>query len=116
MAEAGRQREGKVTMFSQQEHEALMRLMTHATGYTPDSRRIAHWLQAWEHADNPHTISLHVPSLAPSHAADVLMVASAARRDGTRPTMLGLNEYGYTMQNIGRAYPLPAMEMDNRQR
>lgn len=103
-------------MFSQQEHEALMRLMTHATGHTSDSQRIAYWLQAWERADNPRTISPHVPKLASSHAADVATVTDAARRGGTRPTMLGRNEYGYTMQNIGRAYPLPAMEMDNRQR
>lgn len=103
-------------MFSQREHEALMRLMTHATGYTPDSQRIAHWLQEWEHADNPHTISQRVPRLAPAHVADVVTVAGAARRDGTRPTTVGRDEYGYTMQNIARAYPLPAMEMDNRQR
>jgi hypothetical protein len=101
-------------MFSQQEHEALMRLMTHATGYAPDSRRIAHWLQAWEHADNPRTISLRVPSLAPSHAADVATVANAARRDRTRSTTLGRDEYGYAMQNIARAYPLPVMETDSR--
>ena len=103
-------------MFSQQEHEALMRLMTHATGYTPDSQRIAHWLQAWERTDNPRTISPHVSGLASSHAADVATVADAARRDGTRPTTLGRDEYGYSMQNIARAYPLLAAETDSWQR
>lgn len=101
-------------MFNQQEHEALMRLMTTATGYTPDSRCIAYWLQAWEHLDNPRTISLRVPNLAPSHTADVATVANAARRDGRRPTTLGRDEYGYIMQNIARAYPLLVMETDSR--
>ena len=52
-------------MFSQLEHEALMRLMTHATGYVPDSRRIAHWLQEWEQTGNPRGIKAKVPGLAP---------------------------------------------------
>ena len=103
-------------MFSQQEHKALMRLMAHATGYTPDSQRIAHWLQAWVRADNPRTISSHVPRLGSSHAADVATVADAARRDGTKPTALGRVEYGYSMQNIAQAYPLPVMESDGQQR
>lgn len=102
-------------MFSQQEHEALMRLMTHATGYTPDSQRIAHWLQVWERTDNPCTISSHVPKVAPSHAADVATVADAVRRDGTKPTTLGRDEYGYTMRNIAQVYPLPTMETDGRE-
>ncbi|MCK9468435.1 MAG: hypothetical protein M0Q49_03365 [Porticoccaceae bacterium] len=99
-------------MFSQLEHEALMRLMTHATGYTPDSRLIAHWLQEWEQADNPRTAKSHVPGLAASHALDVAKVANAAKRDGARPTTLGRIEYGYNMQNIGRAYPLPSLELE----
>lgn len=76
-------------MFDQIEHEALMRLMTHATGYTPDSQRIAHWLQAWEHAENPRMIKEHVPGLADEHAFDVKTVSRAAKRDGSRPTTLG---------------------------
>ena len=55
-------------MFSQLEHEALMRLMTYATGYTPDSQRIAHWLQEWEHAENPRMAKAYVPGLAAAHA------------------------------------------------
>lgn len=99
-------------MFSQLEHEALMRLMAHATGYTSDSRRIAHWLQEWEQADNPRTAKPHVQGLAASHALDVAKVAYAAKRDGARPTTLGRIEYSYNMQNIGRAYPLPSLEME----
>jgi hypothetical protein len=99
-------------MFNQLEHEALMRLMTHATGYTPDSRRIAHWLQEWEHADNPRTVKTHVPDLAASHAFDVAKVSSAARRDGARPTTLGRVEYAYRMEHIERAYPLPSVELE----
>ena len=99
-------------MFNQLEHEALMRLMTHATGYTPDSRRIAHWLQEWERADNPRTAKTHVPGLAASHALDVAKVAHAAKRDGARPTTLGRIEYAYNMQNIERAYPLPSLELE----
>ncbi len=94
-------------MFSQLEHEALMRLMTHATGHTPDSQRIAHWLQEWEHAD-----VLRTPQLAASHAADVVTVAEAARRDGTKPTALGRDEYAYNMRNIARSYPLPSAGLE----
>ena len=99
-------------MFSQLEHEALMRLMTHATGYTPDSQRIAHWLQEWEHAENPRRAKAHVPGLAAAHAIDVAKVASAAKRDGARPTTLGRDEYAYNMQNIERAHPLPSVELE----
>lgn len=69
-------------MFSQLEHEALMRLMTYATGHTPDSQRIAHWLQEWEHAENPRTAKAYVPGLAAAYALDVAKVAKAAKRDG----------------------------------
>lgn len=99
-------------MFNQLEHEALMRLMTHATGYTPDSPRIAHWLQEWERADNPRTVKAHVPGLGSAHAFDVTTVAKAAKRNGSRPTTLGRVEYAYTMQNIERAYPLPSLELE----
>ena len=99
-------------MFNQLEHEALMRLMTHATGYTPDSQRIAHWLQEWEHAENPRMAKAHVPGLAAAHALDVTKVASAAKRDGARPTTLGRDEYAYNMQNIERAHPLPSVELE----
>jgi hypothetical protein len=99
-------------MFNQLEHEALMRLMTHATGYTPDSRRIAHWLQEWEHADNPRTVKTRVPDLAAAHAIDVAEVSRAAKRDGARPTTLGRVEYAYNMQNIERAYPLPSLALE----
>lgn len=87
-----------------------MRLMTHATGYTPDSQRIAYWLQEWNCADNLRTIRLYVPSLTPSHAADVVVVANAAKRDGARPTTLDRVEYIYNMKNIANAHPLPFHE------
>ena len=99
-------------MFSQLEHEAVMRLMTHATGYTPDSQRIAHWLQEWEQAGNPRTVKSQVPNLSREHALDVAHVARAARRDGARPTTLGRMEYAYNMENIARAYPLSAPEWE----
>lgn len=99
-------------MFSQLEHEALMRLMTHATGYTPDSRLIAHWLQEWEQAENPRTAKAHVPGLSAAHALDVTKVAHAAKRDGARPTTLGRDEYAYNMQNIERAHPLLSVELE----
>lgn len=99
-------------MFNQLEHEALMRLMTYATGYTPDSQRIAHWLQEWEQAENPRTVKTHVPGLAAAHAIDVTKVAHAAKRDGARPTTLGRDEYAYNMQNIERAHPLPSVELE----
>lgn len=97
-------------MFSQLEHEALMRLMTHATGYVPDSRRIAHWLQEWERSGNP--VKAKVPGLASDHAKDVREVAQAAKRTGAKPSTLGRLEYRYNMENIARAYPLPGMEYE----
>ena len=99
-------------MFNQLEHEALMRLMTHATGHTPDSQRIAHWLQEWERAENLRTVKPHVSGLAAAHALDVTKVARAAKRDGARPTTLGRAEYAYNMQNIERAHPLPSVELE----
>lgn len=99
-------------MFSQLEHEALMRLMTHATGYVPDSRRIAHWLQEWERSDNPLAIKAKVPGLASDHARDMQTVAQAAKRTGAKPSTLGRLEYRYNMENIARAYPLPVMEYE----
>ncbi|CBA17117.1 hypothetical protein XACN24_12925 [Xanthomonas albilineans] len=99
-------------MFSQLEHEALMRLMTHATGFVPDSRRIAHWLQEWERADDPRNIKVKVLGLAPDHARDVREIAQAAKRTGAKPSTLGRLEYGYNMENIVRAYPLPLMEFE----
>lgn len=99
-------------MFSQLEHEALMRLMTYATGHTPDSQRIAHWLQEWEHAENPRTAKAYVPGLAAAYALDVAKVAKAAKRDGDRPMTLGRLEYAHNMQNIERLYPLPSLEQE----
>lgn len=99
-------------MFSQLEHEALMRLMTHATGYVPDSRRIAHWLQEWERSANPRAVKTQVPGLASDHARDVQTVAQAAKRTGATPSTLGRLEYGYNMENIARACPLPSMEYE----
>lgn len=89
-----------------------MRLMTHATGFVPDSRRIAHWLQEWEQADDPRNIKANVPGLAPDHVRDVREVAQAAKRTGAKPSTLGRLEYGYNMENIARAYPLPVMEFE----
>lgn len=99
-------------MFSQLEHEALMRLMTHATGYVPDSRRIAHWLQEWEQSSNPRGIKAKVPGLAFDHARDVQTVVHAAKRTGAKPSTLGRLEYRYNMESIARAYPLPVMEYE----
>ena len=99
-------------MFNQLEHEALMRLMTYATGHTPDSQRIAHWLQEWEHAENPRTAKAYVPGLAAAYALDVAKVAKAAKRDGDRPMTLGRLEYAHNMQNIERLYPLPSLEQE----
>ena len=99
-------------MFNQLEHEALMRLMTYATGHTTDSQRIAHWLQEWERAENLRTVKAHVSGLAAAHALDVTKVARAAKRDGARPTTLGRAEYAYNMQNIERAHPLPSVELE----
>lgn len=89
-----------------------MRLMTHAIGYTPDSQLIAYWLQEWNRTDNLRTIRQYVPGLAASHAADVVVVARAAKRDDVRPTTLGRVEYIYKMQNIEDAYPLPSFELE----
>lgn len=89
-----------------------MRLMTHATGHVPDSRRIAHWLQEWEQSANPRAVKLRVPGLAFDHAKDVHTVAQAAKRTGAKPSTLGRQEYGYNMENIARAYPLPVTEYE----
>lgn len=99
-------------MFRQAEHEALMRLMTHATGFVPDSRRIAHWLQEWERSGNSLAIKAQVPGLASDHARDVQTVAQAAKRTGAKPSTLDRLEYSYNMENIARAYPLPSMEYE----
>ena len=53
-------------MFNQNEHEALMRLMTNATGYVSDSRHIAHWLQAWENTVDLQKISHGAKPFIPS--------------------------------------------------
>lgn len=99
-------------MFSQLEHEALMRLITYATGHTPNSQRIAHWLQEWEYAENPRTAKTHVPGLAGANSLDVAKAAKAVKRDGDQPTTLGRLEYAYNMQNIERVYPLPSLEQE----
>ncbi|WP_319103244.1 hypothetical protein [Pseudomonas aeruginosa] len=99
-------------MFTQAEHEALMRLMTHATGFVPDSQRIAYWLQEWELSASPRTVKARVPGLASDHAKDVREVAQAAKRTGAKPSTLGRLEYRYNMENIARAYPLPVMEYE----
>ncbi|HRF30079.1 MAG TPA: hypothetical protein PLM02_05660 [Azonexus sp.] len=99
-------------MFKQAEHEALMRLMTHATGFVPDSRRIAHWLQEWERSGNPRAIQTQVQGLASDHGRDVQTVAQAAKRTGAKPSTLGRLEYGYNMENIARAYPVPVVECE----
>lgn len=100
-------------MFTQLEHEALMRLMRHSTGYVSDSRLIAHWLQEWEQSANPRGIKTRVSGLSSDyHARDVQMVAYAANRTGAKPSTLDRLEYGYTMQNIARAYPLPSLDME----
>lgn len=89
-----------------------MRLMTHATGHVPDSQRIAHWLQEWERSTSPRAVKARVPGLASDHAKDVQTVAQAAKRTGAKPSTLGRMEYGYNMENIARAYPLPATEYE----
>lgn len=97
-------------MFDPCEHEALMRLMTYATGYVADSQRIAHWLQTWERAENPRKIKSLVPGLSLNHAADIKTLVRAAKREGLRPTELGRLEYIYNMDNISRAYPITVDE------
>lgn len=99
-------------MFNQLEHEALMRLMTHATGYTADSRRIAHWLQEWEQAEHPHAMKMQVLCLAVAHALDVATVTRAALRDRLRPTTVGRVEYVYNMQNIARCHPFSGLQRE----
>ena len=99
-------------MFRQAEHDALMRLMTHATGFVPDSRRIAYWLQEWERSDNPRAIKARVSGLSDHTARDMQEVAQAAKRTGAKPSTLGRLEYNYNMENIARAYPLPVMEFE----
>lgn len=92
-------------MFNQLEHEALVRLMTHATGYTADSRRIAHWLQEWEQAEHPRAMKTPAPCLSVAHAHDMATVSRPALRYELRPTTLGRVEYVYNMQNIARCHP-----------
>lgn len=99
-------------MFRQAEHEALMRLMTHATGYVPDSRRIAHWLQEWERSANPRAIKARVSGLSDHTARDMQEVTQAAKRTGAKPSTLDRLEYDYSMERIARAYPLPSMEYE----
>ncbi|WP_231642977.1 hypothetical protein [Ralstonia syzygii] len=53
-----------------------------------------------------------MPDLASDHARDVQTVAQAAKRTGATPCTLGRLEYGYNMENIARAYPLPSMEYE----
>lgn len=96
-------------MFEQAEHEALMRLMTHALGHVDDSKRIAHWLLEWEQG---HGIAPRVPNLAFEHAKDVKTVVRAAKRTKAKPSTLDRLEYGYKMENIERAYPLPLLEVE----
>lgn len=99
-------------MFTLMEHDALMRLMRLSTGYVPDSRRVAHWLQEWERSANPRAIKARVSGLSDLTARDVREVAQAAKRTGAKPSTLGRLEYGYNMENIARAYPLPVMEYE----
>ena len=99
-------------MFTLMEHDALLRLMRLSTGFISDSRRIAHWLQEWERSANPRAVKTQVPGLASDHARDVQTVAQAAKRTGAKPSTLGRLEYGYNMENIARAYPLPSMEYE----
>lgn len=99
-------------MFTLMEHDALMRLMRLSTGYVPDSKRIAHWLQEWERSANPRTIKARVSGLSDYNARDVQEVAQAAKRTGAKPSTLGRLEYCYNMENIARAYPLPVMEYE----
>lgn len=94
-------------MFDLQEHHALLRLMTRATGGGTDSERIAHWLQEWERSANPRAIKSRVPGLSGFDARDVQEVAQAAKRTGAKPSTLERLEYGYSMERIARAYPLP---------
>ncbi|WP_197457455.1 hypothetical protein [Crenobacter luteus] len=100
------------TMFGNAEHAALMRLMRYALGFVPDSRRIAHWLQAWERAEDPRDIPDHVSGLATDHARDVRLLAQAAQATWAKPSTLGRREYVFNMENIARAHPLPAMEFE----
>ena len=99
-------------MFTQLEHEALMRLMTHATGYSSDSRQIAHWLQEWEQAGHLPAVNTQVPFLSVAHALDVATVSRAALHDGLRPTTLGRMEYVYNMQNIARCHPFSPLQRE----
>lgn len=99
-------------MFTLMEHDALLRLMRLSTGFISDSRRVAHWLQEWERSDNPRAIKARVSGLSDHTANDMQEVAKAAKRTGAKPSTLGRIEYGYNMQNIGRAYPLPSLELE----
>lgn len=99
-------------MFNQLEHEALLRLMRISTGYVPDSKPVAHWLQEWERSDNPRSIKARVHGLSGGIASDVRDVARAANRTGDKPSTMGRLEYSYSMENIARIYPLPALEYE----
>lgn len=97
-------------MFNQLEHQALLRLMRISTGYIPDSKPIAHWLQEWERSENPRGIKPKVRGISGSIASDVQSVAQAAQRTGAKPSTLGRLEYRYNIENIARIYPLPVVE------
>lgn len=99
-------------MFSMIEHDALMRLMRLSTGYVPDSKPVAHWLQEWERSDTPRAIKAWVVGLSDCNARDVKEVAQAANRTGAKPSTLGRREYLNNMDNIARAYPLPSPEWE----
>jgi len=99
-------------MFNQLEHEALLRLMRLSTGYIPDSKPVAHWLQEWERLDNPRAIKPQIAGLSGYNADDVREVSQAAKRTGAKPSTLGRLEYRYNMENIERIYPLPVLEYE----
>lgn len=69
-------------MFTLMEHDALLRLMRISTGFIPDSRRVAHWLQEWERSDNPRAIRARASGLSGHTARDMQEVAQAAKRTG----------------------------------
>lgn len=99
-------------MFTRIEHDALLRLMRLSTGYVPDSKPVAHWLQEWERSDNPRAIKARVSGLSDHNARDVKDVVRAANRTGAKPSTLDRLEYRNNMENIARIYPLPALECE----
>lgn len=94
-------------MFGLEEHHALLRLMTRATGWGDDGERIAHWLQEWERSANPRAIKSRVPGLTGRLTADVQTIAQAVKQTGLKPSMLGHPEYDCKMETIARNHPLP---------